>query len=748
MAEQADLSLTDREAALQAEIDSLETQLESAMQTISSLETELNGTAGQTVAEMRSPVIQSSEVVSRVPASVTSLGVERLSMGGVQDHSRLEYLVPGLRYGQTGSEVRISMRGTRTNSVGPEADSVVGVYEDGIYLPTSTSRYESYLDVDRVEVLRGPQVTTFGQHSYAGAISIVSNKPTLDGFTGYAEAENAIPDKTRWKLALNIPVGDTLAFRIAGLSESRSGLVNNLLIEPDSDDLNDRNEQTIRSSLLWQPNDKFSMLFMRKFQDENGTGSAPWGYQQIGAYVDGEYLPGHQFAHQGIVPDIGPWDVFRNFISSSQFEHEMNTLDLNWNMGFASLQWLSNVSRFSGSQTYDNDYSTKGDFISSSFIGRSDRDSSQSSELRLTSNGASALDWVLGFYWSERESNWRWLAADHGIVFEPDWNVDGKYKVDSQALFGQASYRFGDRLTLTGGLRWNEDSKTLKSGEEGSWDDVLYKAALQYDFSNDLMTYVSASSGYVPGGINSAPGVNPAWEPEKLTAYELGLKGTLADGELQMSLAAWFNDFKDVQSQSFLVMPFPGSPEATEYTGNGGSVDAKGFEAEIQWTPNSNFYLATNIAYTDASFGDYTTPNLAGLGDIPGHTDGDQLSLEGWRPALSPEWVVGLQTSYTFTFENWGTLTPYLQTTYASDYYVSDLNLAGVQQEAHARTDIRLIWQAKDNFQIQLYFLNYAEKASLNWARVYNPAARPDITTLQANWNKTDTNGIIFNFTF
>jgi iron complex outermembrane receptor protein len=177
-------------------------------------------------------------------------------------------------------------------------------------------------------------------------------------------------------------------------------------------------------------------------------------------------------------------------------------------------------------------------------------------------------------------------------------------------------------------------------------------------------------------------------------------------------------------------------------------MDASGFEAEIHWSATPNWQIATNISYTDANFGDYVAANLAGLGDIPGHTEGDLLSYDGWRPALSPKWVVGLQTSYTFTIENWGSLTPYLQSTYASDYYVSDINLPGVRQGSRTRTDFRLIWDAPGNFQIQFYLLNAEDKATLNWARVYNPAARPDITTLQANWTNPITYGIIFNYSF
>ena len=684
-----------------------------------------------------------------VPASITYLGAQKLMLGGVEDVSRLEYLSPGLRYGQTGHDIRQAMRGARSASIGPEAVPVVGLYEDGVYIATSTEGLTSFLDVERVDVLRGPQNFNFGQGAYAGAVSIVSNKPAFDGIGGYAEAENGLPDKTRWRMALNLPVSDSLAFRVAGLSESRSGWINNYYLESDSDDLNDRKVQTLRASMLWQPTQNLSIWVWSRYQDENGTGSAPWGYQQIGAYVDGVLEPGNQFAPAGATPDGGPWDVNRNFISAAQFENWVNTVDLDWDMGFASLKWLFNFTSFHGQQIYDNDYTDKYLPRTTAFSGWDTSQTGWSNELRMTSRPGGALNWLVGLYFSDRKAEWGWLESFEGEAFQPAWDVHGTYSTDTQAVFGQVTYDVTDRFSLTGGLRWNDEGKTMKTGQKGSWDDVLWKAAMEYRFSDDMMSYASVSTGFRAGGINTAPGVNPTWEPEKLTAYELGLKSVLAEGEVMMNLAAWYNDFKDAQSQSFLVLPYPGSPEATEYTGNGGALDAKGIEAEIQWSPTPQWHIATQFSYTDASFGDYTAANLAGLGDIPGHTEGDQLQFNGWRPALIPEWVVGLQLSYTFPLDDYGTLTPYLQTTYAGDYYANDINLAGVRQASHTRTDLRFIWQApRGNFQLQFYFLNAEDEATVNWARVYSPAARPDITTLQANWGNPNTYGSIFDYRF
>jgi iron complex outermembrane receptor protein len=756
-----------RERALEERVQELEQELEVANETIADLQNELKnssssdgavaGVAGASPgadADVAPLPIGTALRVSRQndtqsPASVSNVGWKDLMLGGVEDVSRLQYLVPGLRYGQTGHDVRLAMRGARSNSVGPETSNVVAMYEDGVYVATSTEGLWSFMDVERIDVLRGPQITNFGQHAYAGAVSVVSNKPSFDGFGVYAEMENALPDKTRWRLTLNAPATDTLAFRIAGVSESRSGWIDNRYLDSDSDDLKDRKVQSIRVSILWQPKDELSLLFWSRYHDENGTGSGPWGYQQIGAYINGQLKPSNHLVGPGYTPDEGPWIVHRNFISATSYENWVNTLDLNWDMGFANLQWLFNFTSFHGKQIYDNDYSDKGLPRTSAFSGWKTDQSGWSNELRLTSNSGGSLNWLLGLYWSDRNAKWGWLESYQDVSSQPDWDVHGTYSTDTQALFGQVSYDFNERWGITGGLRWNDQGKEMKSGEKDSWDDVLWKAALQYSFSDRSMTYLSASTGYRAGGINTATGVDPIWEPEKLTAYELGLKTTLADGKVQMNLAGWFNDFKDVQSQSFLVQPYPGSPEATEYTGNGGSMDARGLEAEIQWMPMRQWRIATQIAYTDAKFGNYTAANLAGLGEIPGHTEGDTLQYRGWRPAISPEWVVGLQTSYTIQLKSAGTLTPYLQTSYSSDYYANDINLAGVRQGSHTRTDFRIIWASPlEHFELQFYYLNGEDEAQLNWARVYNPASRPEITTLQADWTNPNTYGIIFNLSF
>jgi outer membrane receptor protein involved in Fe transport len=777
-------SAADREQAMQEQILALQAQLKSANQTIASLQHQLgagttstaarstpapgaapvptsatqagtavaaaNESAAQAVAAYIAAQTDEAEKQQfNTPTSITLVSPKELQLGGVEDVTRLQYLVPSLRYGQTGHEVQQAMRGARTNSTGAESSPVVAVYEDGINIATTTEQMNSWLDVQRVDVLRGPQITEFGQQAYAGAVSVVSNKPNFEGFSGYAELENGLPDKTRWRMAMNIPTSGTLSFRLAGLSDTKHGLIDNTYISGDADDMNDRAMQVMKVSVLWQPSDAFSVLYWSRYLDENGNGSTPWGYQQVGAYVDGELQPGNQFAGEAYVPDGGPWTVDRNMVGTAEFENWLNTVDLNWDMGFASLQWLFNYAAFHGKQTYDNDYTNLGQVNTTAFAGWKTAQTGWSNEVRLTSNGESNLTWLAAMYQSNRDADWKYLQDDNGVFSQPSWDTNGTYNTKTSAVYGQLTYAITDRFRTTGGLRWNDEKKTTRTGVKGSWDDLLWKAALEYDVNDEIKSYLSVSTGYRAGGNNTASGVNPTLAPEKLTAYELGMKSLLADDTVRLNASVWWNEFKDVQSQSFLVLPYPGSPEATEYTGNGGPLSATGVDAEIQWNPTENWDLSANIAYTHARFGTYTAASYAGLGDIPGHSEGDDLNFDGWSPALSPDWVVGLRAAYTFYFTDWGSLTPYAQTTYASAYYVNDINLPGLEQGSQYRTDLRIVWQSpNESFNLQFYYLNFSDEATLNGSRVYNPAANPAITTLQANWDIPNTYGVIFNYTF
>jgi outer membrane receptor protein involved in Fe transport len=562
------------------------------------------------------------------------------------------------------------------------------------------------------------------------------------------EGEYGYADGTRFDAMLNVPVMETVSTRFAVRYDMHSGYVGNHVLEGDADDLRDRKQQFVRWTTKWQPTDDMSLMLNIASLDQNQTGSGMWGYQQIGAYVDGQYREGHQFLPPDTyLADYGPWDVTRNFASIEDQENLSGTLKLNWDIGFATLEWFFNKSKFENQQVFDSDYSAGGDPYSSDFNGWNSFRDTLSSEIRLASSNNGRLDWLAGLYWLDMESDWGWLATWKGIIYQPAWDATGSYNTDSTSVFASAAYRFTDNLRLSGGLRWYDDSKQIRTGEKDSWSGTLWNAALEYAFTENIHSYLSASTGYRPGGINEVPGVPDTFDSEEVTTYELGLKSILADDTLVLNLTAFYNDYKNIQAQSFTILPLPGTAGLMDYMSNGGDMESKGIEAEIQWLPGTRWNISANLAWLDARFTDYEVPAIAGLGNIEGRTMADSLSLNGWRPALSPEWSMGLQASYIFNLGKGGRLTPMIQTTYVSQYYANDLNLDGALQKAQTKTDIRFFWDLPGNrIKLQLYLENIGEDETLNNVMIYNPEERPEIATFLANWGDPMTYGILMSY--
>ncbi|MYF24130.1 MAG: TonB-dependent receptor [Nitrospira sp. SB0678_bin_10] len=710
-----------------------------------------------------------SQSIQDVSSSVSAFNEDDLQLGGIEDVSRLEHMVPGLRFGQSGHEVRLAMRGTRTNNVGTEAEQVVGIFEDGVYVPTTTQALGAYVDVERIEVLRGPQGTLYGRNTFGGTINIITNEPSFENVEYNVSGLFGAYSRYRVEGMLNLPLGDTFAVRLAGLSDTHDGYIENTNQPGTADDLNDKDMQFFRATLRWQPTDAFDASLRVASSTVDSNGSAIWGYQQIGGYVGGVYRQGHQYAPADASDhfDQGPWKVSRNLASLADVESTSATLSLNWDWNFATLKVIYNFTDFEGQQQYDSDYSDGGDPLNNGFTGWDSAQETWSAEVQLVSSGEGPLEWLLGYYYYELTANWNWNALENGQWIEPYWDRQGDYVSDSVGYFANASYSLTDRLRFIGGVRYAEDTKGQRDpldwnvwppvprpgdGEKGEWDKTLWKAGIEYDLSPDVMVYGVASTGYRAGGINFiAPNVPLSYAPEEVTAFEAGLKSTLQDGRLVVNAAAFANQYRDMHAQSFIYL---GGGGVSEFTENGGELDAQGLEVEVKWLPAENWDVTGWVSFLDAEFGEYNVSKLAGLGSAGGRQDLNDpqrplLSLEGWAPALSPEFSTGLQVSHDILLGNGSVLTPFLQTTYTGKYYAHDVNVPGVDQGAHTKSDLRLIWtSANSRIQAQAFVLNVEDEAVLNRVVVFNPGGTVDLASLQAHWNNPRTWGVSVTYSF
>lgn len=719
---------------------------------------------GRTLEEVLVTATKRSASVQDVSVSVTAFSAEDLKRGGIEDLTRIEYMVPGMKMGQSGNEARLAMRGTRTNNVGTEAEQVIGIFEDGVYVPTTTQALGSYVDLARIEVLRGPQGTLYGRNTFGGTINVHTMAPSLDAVSGYVTGLYGDYDRTKLEGAINVPLGEQFAFRAAAMVDEHDGYIENKY--PGVDDLRDKDTQYVRGTLLWAPTDNFDATLRVAYMDQESSGDAIWGYQQIGGYVEGNYEKGHLFAPEDASDnfDNGPWEVRRDLPSNADLESTSYTLHMNWDVGFGTFKFIGNVNEFEGEQNYDSDYSDGGDSDNNGFTGWGTDQDTWSTELQLVSNGDGSLEWLVGAYYFEMESAWNWLERVDGEFEIPHWDRVGDYTSDSLGLFVNATYALTDNLRVLGGYRYAEDNKEKKdqldwsvwppvpapgTGESGKWDDDLWKVGIEYDISEDAMTYAQVSTGYRAGGINFiADGVPLTYGPESVTAYELGYKSVWADNTLIFNTSLYYNDYEDMQAQSFAIL---GEDDlASEFTESGGEVDTWGVEAEVNWLPGGAWRITGTLAYMNSEFGEYDISWVNGLDQLESRRTAEgNLSLDGYTPALSPEWTASMQASYDFMLSGGSILTPMLQVQYSDEYYSYDINVDEAMQDSYVMTDARVIWlSAGQRVELQGYVLNIGDEEVLTRSVIFNPGARPDIASIQASWNNPRVWGFSASYNF
>lgn len=728
------------------------------------------------------------ENVQDVSASITAVNEEALDFAGIVDPKRLGLIVPGLNVGYSGNEARIAMRGARTNNVGPEAAQVVGIFNDGAYVATTTQVLASYLDLNRVEVLRGPQGTLYGRNTFAGTINIISNEPNFDELEGSAEVTLGDYNLKRLEGVLNVPVSDTFALRFAGMGEVHDGYIENTYREGPGDDLHNQDVMAFRATAKWQPNDVFDATLRWTTTEQDTNGSAIWGYQQIGCYRNNQdattstglsanstFLSGHcyqpgpnasgrtQAGGAATEQDAGPYSVSRDALSQSKQSGDSINLQVNYDLGWADLSVIGAYDEYENLQFYDGDYSNGaydgGDALSNGFAGYDTLQESLSGEIRLASQGAGPLEWLVGGFWFQSEADWQFGFLNNGQYQRYNTTTSDTFETESMAIFGNATYSLTDSFRVLGGLRWNDDENTLKGGATGGTsDELVWKAGAEMDFGDDELLYATASTGYRIGGVNGsslvAAGAPASYDPETVTAYEAGIKSTLFDGDLTLNVALYHNQYRDMHAQSFVTACIdptnPATCIASEYTENAGEVDATGFEVEANWLPGDNWFVNGTLALQDAEFGEYLVGRVNGLGNFEGRQDVTMttgeivaaggvpaLSLEGWRPALTPEVSASLQVGYFFDLGNGNTITPLFQTAYSGEYYGFDFNVPGSEQGSFTKSDLRVTWRNENKgFEVEGFVENIEDEAVLTRAIIFTPS-QADVATasIQANYS-------------
>ncbi|MGQ0534380.1 MAG: TonB-dependent receptor [Caulobacteraceae bacterium] len=621
------------------------------------------------------------ENLQDVPISITTVDQEALENQSVHELIDLQQQVPGMQINVgTASALSqvITIRGQGQADTLLTTDGSVGVYVDGVINPRSVGLSSILQDVRRVEVLRGPQGTLFGRNTTGGAVSIVTNEATPEfgaSLRTIAGDYGAIDVSG----VLNLPLGDDAGLRIFARRSTRDGFA----ADAAGRDLNDEELSYVRARMDVDPSDNVSITLSADY-GRNDTGGAAIqlaGFQfagnahvEIAAQTCG-CLPGLPQL-LAVVPLINSWIVSdgldRSFLGQQQLSQAESwsaaadvSIDLSNGLTFRSISGYRELQRHDVEDldgtpvlVLQSDLHTRFSFFSQEF---------------QLLGGTDTFQWVLGAYASDEEGNDG--SVSRALPFlnpaNPSTN-DADVTNSSIALFGQASWEFAPRWSLTAGARWTEETKEMVSRNhriivpfqeqppiatatghcridpaqldnpaicQASFSDEFsgwsWLASVDYDLTDNVLLYVSASEGFRGGGQNlrgaPASGSFDAYEPETARNYELGLKSVIFDGHLRLNTAVFMTDYRDIQRTVIVA----GLPPATR-TGNAAVATLTGGEVEAAWNPIDPLTLSVTAAYLNGEYDEYIN-----IGDGLNHVN-DPWPAPEWTYSASARYVVPL----------------------------------------------------------------------------------------------------------
>lgn len=457
-------------------------------------EADAGPTADKGIAEIVVTAQRREENLQDVPISVSAFTAEQILARGTTDIGRLEGLVPGFTFGRSGQDARPAIRGVRTENVGVNGDTTIGFFVDGVYQSRASQATTGFVDIERVEVQRGPQGTLYGRNTFGGNIAITSAQPILGELRAGLDVTVGEFGRFRTDAFVNVPLGDTLAVRLAGSYEESDGWVKN--VNPLGNNLFDDDSRYFRATVLWEPNDAFSAAIKFDYSTREGAGGSAFGYKFLGSYFDvgsrqqlynatpvalntrpgnrdgvNDLLPGGTATSDLGVPLFAPANGYR--IDTDQptvldLENKAVTANLAYDFGGVTLRSITGYTDFGAIRTSDTDFS--GNQIGVDY--QDTRAETFSQELQLlSSDSASRLDWVVGAYYFHDKLTGVFINQQLPRIIRnvtPNLNLPqngaGFYDqqratTESIAFYGQATYEVVDNLRVTAGLRWTEDTK-------------------------------------------------------------------------------------------------------------------------------------------------------------------------------------------------------------------------------------------------------------------------------------------------
>lgn len=622
-----------------------------------------------------------SESLQDVPISVNTVNGEKLSDAGIESVNDLTSYVPNLHTTETAISTQLRVRGIGSgNDQGFEQS--VGQYIDGIYYGRAQLIRAPFLDLERVETLRGPQSILFGKNSVAGALNMTTAKPTeeLEGsISASYEPDLNIKEVTA---VISGPITDALRGRLAYRSYEEDGYIENTFTGKDEPN---RDEDAIRATLVWDVNNDLRMTLKAERDTFDIKG------RQIEIIED-------QNNYSSLLSSAFGQPVFDNKldykrqIDASDYsgnELENYTLTFDWQLGKNTLTAVTGYITYQFQDNSDMDFTPAEVFV----LPLEEEYKQFSQEIRLSSPGGATIDWIAGAFYQQNEQEFddaiqistssilpQFLTSAFGTpIFLDLSGTEGprhyEQSSDTWALFGQATWNITDSLRATLGTRYTREEKdgersidiasiggtvtplTIAAygalgidSNQGTGHDLKNDRSesaftplvnVQWDVTTDMMAYASYSTGFKAGGFSArANNVNSfEFAEEEVTNYEIGAKTSFADGTAELNVAYFFTQYENLQ-----ISQFDGAVGFN--VGNAKEAIVQGVELDGRWLMAKGLTLTYSASYLDFEYKDFRNGNC-----YPGQTpDGDPglCDYTGKSAQYTPKKTLNLSLDYVY----------------------------------------------------------------------------------------------------
>ena len=484
-----------------------------------------------------------AEDILRVPMSVQALSAEYLERRDLSNLYDLQYEVPGLVINNRGMfGAGISLRGVADEGGGGLA---VAPHFNGVYLGRSNLALARPFDLERVEVVKGPQGTLYGRNATGGSVSVISHLPDPE-FNAAIEAASGTFDTTRINAHVNLP-GEQVAVRFAVAGAEGDGFIRNVV---DDRRFAEEDYGAARISLRARPTRALTIDATVQRVEDDGASGELWLPNPM-------LLPDPDDIHLTRVTLAEPFQSTVNDFASISVDYE-----------FAGVA-LRSISGYARNRTRDRDDCAGVFGLSGCVRGVDPLEYRQfSEELRLESRETRALDWLVGLYFFDSDDS-QHFSMSRAPAPVPINDYIATAEESAYAIFGDATWNLGARWRLNGGMRYSrEENRVTRVGSgsadspilraaEGSWDDVSWRVGLDYTLDESLFLYASVSTGFKSGGVTTAllsDGSFDGYDPEEITAFEIGMTAKSAEGRASLRASAFVYDFEDMQVQTTAVV--------------------------------------------------------------------------------------------------------------------------------------------------------------------------------------------------